>query len=444
MDYTYGFSSSRALKVGPLVVLAVAALAARALSDDAQDSGKSGVSALGKPGPRKTEPGKTGPDTVARGTVVTVTEKALDLHRRSLVFDGHNDLPWQFRKHSGGSQAVDISLAQPQLHTDIPRLRAGGVGAVFWSAYTPSDGPKDRPASRLVHEQIDVIQQMIARYPGTFEAALNAADVERIHKSAKIASLIGLEGGHAIDNSLAVLRELYGRGARYMTLTHADTNDLADAGTDKPRHKGLSDLGRDVVREMNRLGMIVDISHVSADTMRDVLKVSSAPVIASHSSAFALCPHVRNVPDDVLTLIKANRGVVMVNFFSGFVVPKNAELAESMFRVRRELNAKSSNQAEADRAFEQWKKENPMQKGSIQDVVDHIDHIVKIAGIDHVGLGSDFDGVTMLPQDLEDVSTFPRITQVLLDRNYSEQDIQKILGGNTLRVLREVGEKARR
>jgi membrane dipeptidase len=229
-----------------------------------------------------------------------------------------------------------------------------------------------------------------------------------------------------------------------MTLTHADSNDLADAGTDKPRHMGLSDLGREVVREMNRLGMIVDISHVSADTMRDVLSVTSAPVIASHSSAFAIAPHVRNVPDDVLTLIKANRGVVMVNFFSGFVVPKNAALAENMFRVRRELNAKFSNAADADSAFEQWKKANTMQKGSILDVVDHIDHIVKIAGIDHVGLGSDFDGVPLLPQDLEDVSTFPRITQVLLDRKYTEEDIQKILGANTLRVLREVAAKAAR
>jgi membrane dipeptidase len=378
------------------------------------------------------------------GTVVTVSEKARDLHRRSLVFDGHIDLPWQIRKQPDRFGSVDIRELQPKLHTDIPRLREGGVGAVFWSAYTPSDSPKDRPASRQVHEQIDIIQQMLARYPDTFEAATSAADVVRIRQAGKIASLIGLEGGHAIDNSLAVLRELHERGAQYMTLTHADTNDLADSGTDKPRHMGLSELGREVVREMNRLGMIVDISHVSADTMRDVLKVSIAPVIASHSSAFALAPHPRNVPDDVLTLIKANRGVVMVNFFSGFVVPKNAALVESMFRVRRELNARFSNVADADKAFEQWKKENPMDKGTILDVVDHIDHIVKIAGIDHVGLGSDFDGVTMLPQGLEDVSTFPRITQLLLDRNYSEQDIQKILGENTLRVLRETGEKARR
>lgn len=417
-------SPGRALTSLLLLMPVLAAPAIPARSDESQDAGKSSESA---------------PETI-----VTVSERARVVHRRSLVFDGHNDLPWQFHKQADRSKPVDIAVSQPQLHTDIPRLREGGVGAVFWSAYTPSDGPKDRPASRLVHEQIDVIQQMIARYPGTFEAAMSADDVERIHKAGKIASLIGLEGGHAIDNSLAVLREMYGRGARYMTLTHADTNDLADAGTDKPRHMGLSDLGREVVGEMNRLGMIVDISHVSADTMRDVLNVTRAPVIASHSSAFAIAPHVRNVPDDVLTLIKANRGVVMVNFFSGFVVRKNAALAENMFRVRRELNAKFSNAADADSAFERWKKDNPMQKGSILDVVDHIDHIVKIAGIDHVGLGSDFDGVPMLPQDLEDVSTFPRITQVLLDRKYSDQDIQKILGENTLRVLREVGAKASR
>ncbi len=414
------FGSSRRLRLGAarfLLAVAVLAMAASAQADDAKE---------------------------ARLPGVTVSEKARELHRRSLVFDGHNDLPWQFRKIPDKFKSVDIAVRQPTLHTDIPRLREGGVGAVFWSAYTPSDGPKDRPASRQVHEQIDIIQQMIAHYPDAFEAALTADDVERIRKQGKIASLIGLEGGHAIDNSLAVLREMYGRGARYMTLTHADTNDLADAGTDKPRHMGLSDLGRDVVAEMNRLGMLVDISHVSADTMRDVLKVSTAPVIASHSSAFAIAPHVRNVPDDVLALIKQNRGVVMVNFFSGFVVAKNAARAEDMFRVRRELNAKFSKSADADRAFEEWKKDNPMQKGSILDVVDHIDHIVKIAGIDHVGLGSDYDGVPMLPEGLEDVSTFPRITQVLLDRNYSEQDIQKILGGNTLRVLREAGEKARR
>jgi membrane dipeptidase len=386
---------------------------------------------------------KDGSPEAAPGTVVTVSERARDLHRRSLVFDGHNDLPWEVRQRPDRFNSADIAVLQPGLHTDIPRLREGGVGAVFWSAYTPSDSPTDRPASRQVLEQIDLIQKMIERYPDAFEAAANADDVERIRKAGKIASLIGLEGGHAIDNSLEVLRELFSRGSRYMTLTHSETNDLADSATDKPRHAGLSELGRDVVREMNRLGMIVDISHVSPDTMRDVLELSSAPVIASHSSAFAVAPHPRNVPDDVLKLIKANRGVVMVNFYSGFVVPENAVISESMLKMRSELKAKFSDATKFQRAYDEWKAANPLQKGSIRDVVDHIDHIVKIAGIDHVGLGSDFDGVSMLPQDLEDVSTFPRITQVLLDRNYSENDIQKILGGNTLRVLREVGDHAR-
>jgi membrane dipeptidase len=382
----------------------------------------------------------------ARGderAAVTVSERARDLHRRSLVFDGHNDLPWQIGQRPGRFTQVDIAVSQPTLHTDIPRLREGGVGAVYWSAYTPSDMPKDRPASRYVHEQIDVIQQMIERYPETFEAARTADDVVRIRKAGKIASLIGLEGGHAIDNSLAVLRELYGRGARYMTLTHSETNDLADSATDQPRHSGLSELGREVVKEMNRLGMIVDISHVSAQTMHDVLKVSTSPVIASHSSAFALASHPRNVPDDVLKLLKENRGVVMVNFYSGFIVQKNAAIGEKMFQVRRDLKARFSDPADFEKALDAWKKENPMERGSIHDVVDHIDHIVKVAGIDQVGLGSDFDGVPMLPVGLEDVSTFPRITQALLDRKYSDEDIQKILGENTLRVLREAGQKAR-
>lgn len=417
-------STTLTVKLLSLVVLACAAPAVSVRGDDTRKDEQS---------PR-----------VDREAAVTVSERALDLHRRSLVFDGHNDLPWEVRKQPDRFNSVDIAVLQPKLHTDIPRLREGGVGAVYWSAYTPSDSRQDRPHSRQVYEQIDLIQKMIQLYPGTFETALSAEDVARIRKSGKIASLIGLEGGHAIDNSLAVLRDFYARGARYMTLTHADTNDLADSGTDKPRHSGLSELGRDVVREMNRLGMMVDISHVSVDTMRDVLNLSSSPVIASHSSAFAVAPHPRNVPDEILKLIKANRGVVMVNFFSGFVVPANATVAEGIFKIRRELNARFSNPRDVDVALEQWKKENPMQRGSIYDVVDHIDHIVKVAGIDHVGLGSDFDGVPLLPKGLEDVSTFPRITQVLLDRNYSEQDIQKILGENTLRVLREAREKARR
>ena len=375
---------------------------------------------------------------------IVVTDQARTLHRECLVFDGHNDLPWTMRTKAGSSfDSADIAGMLPNFHTDIPRLRAGGVGAVFWSAYVPADASKDRVAAHQVLEQIDLIQQMVRRYPETFELAKSADDVVRIRKAGKIASLIGLEGGHAIENSLSLLRMYFNLGARYMTLTHSDTLDWADAATDEARHGGLTPFGEEVVQTMNELGMLVDISHVSADTMRDVLRVSRSPVIASHSSAYAVAPHPRNVPDDVLKLVKMNRGVVMVNFYSGFVVAESARARAKMFDVRRELEARFPDPKEFEKAYEQWQKANPIQPGSIHDVVDHIDHIVKIAGIDHVGLGSDYDGVSMLPAQLEDVSTFPNITQALLDRGYSEGDVHKVMGGNTLRVFREAGAVAR-
>jgi membrane dipeptidase len=375
---------------------------------------------------------------------VVVTERARALHRTCLVFDGHNDLPWTMRTKAGSSfDTADIALSQPKFHTDITRLRAGGVGAVFWSAYVPAETSKDRSAAHQVLEQIDLIYRMVRRYPETFELALSADDVVRIHKSGKIASLIGLEGGHAIENSLSLLRMFHSLGARYMTLTHSDTLEWADAATDEARHGGLTSFGEEVVAVMNELGMLVDISHVSADTMRDALRVSKAPVIASHSSAYAIAPHPRNIPDDVLALVKQNGGVVMVNYFSGFVVPESARARAKMFDVRRELTAKFPDPKDFDKAYDAWQKENPIQPGSIHDVVDHIDHIVKIAGVDHVGLGSDFDGVPMLPVQLEDVSTFPLVTQALLDRGYSDADIHRIMGDNTLRALREAGEVAR-
>jgi membrane dipeptidase len=375
---------------------------------------------------------------------VVVTERARALHRACLVFDGHNDLPWTMRTKAGSSfETADIALSQPKFHTDIARLRAGGVGAVFWSAYVPAGSSKDRAAAHQVLEQIDLIYRMVRRYPETFELAKSADDVVRIHKSGKIASLIGLEGGHAIENSLGLLRMFHSLGARYMTLTHSDTLEWADAATDEPRHGGLTDFGEEVVLTMNELGMLVDISHVSADTMHDVLRVSRSPVIASHSSAYAVAPHPRNVPDDVLALVRQNRGVVMVNYFSGFVVPESARARAKMFDVRRELTAKFPDPKDVEKAYEAWQNENPIQPGSIHDVIDHIDHIVKVAGADHVGLGSDFDGVPMLPAQLEDVSTFPTVTQALLDRGYSDADIHKVMGENTLRVLREAGEVAR-
>jgi membrane dipeptidase len=375
---------------------------------------------------------------------VKLTEEALRIHREALLIDGHNDLPYQFRdKNDLSFRRIDISKPQKDLHTDIPRLRQGGVGAQFWSAYVPTSRAKDGTAVRETLEQIDVIHRMVRAYPDTFEMASTADDIVRIHKGGKIASLIGIEGGHSIDNSLGVLRTYYALGARYMTLTHSENTDWADSATDKPRHNGLTPFGEQVVLEMNRLGMLVDISHVSADTMKHALRVSKAPVIASHSSAYAVAEHPRNVPDDVLRLVAKNGGVVMVNFYSGFVVPEGARAMKEMFQAARDLKAKYPNEKEFETAMEQWHKEHPFPNGTVHDVVDHIDHIVKVAGVDHVGIGSDFDGVGKLPRQLEDVSCYPYITQELLNRGYSREDIHKILGGNVLRALRQAEQVAR-
>src|SRR5262249_35599699 len=266
-------------------------------------------------------------------------------------------------------------------------------------------------------------------YPDTFAMAYSTDDILRIRKQGKIASLIGVEGGHSIDNSLGVLRMFYALGVRYLTLTHAETLDWADSATDKPRHGGLTPFGEQVVHEMNRLGMLVDISHVSADTMRHALRIARAPLIASHSSAFAVAPHPRNVPDDVLRLIAKNGGVVMVNFFPGFISPEGARATREIFQVTRELKAKYPKEKDFEAALEQWRREHPFPTGSVHTVVDHIDHIVKVAGIDHVGLGSDFDGIFTVPKQLEDVSCFPYITQELLNRGYARDAIRKVLGG---------------
>ena len=287
-------------------------------------------------------------------------------------------------------------------------------------------------------EQIDVIHRFVKAYPETFEFARTADDIVRIHKAGKIASLIGVEGGHSIDDSLGVLRMYYDLGVRYMTLTHSETLDWADSATDKPKSHGLSPFGEDVVREMNRLGMLVDLSHVSAETMRHALRVTKAPVIFSHSSAFALANHPRNVPDDVLKMLPKNDGVVMVNFYSGFIVPEAARMRKRMFETVRELKKKYPKDRDFQEAMTQYRKDNPIPRGTIYDVVDHIEHIIKVAGIDHVGLGSDFDGIDSTPEQLDDVSKYPNITQELLNRGYKKKQILKVLGGNCLRIIREV------
>jgi membrane dipeptidase len=369
---------------------------------------------------------------------VVVTDAARILHAECLVFDGHNDLPWSIKNKAGSSfDAADIAGPQERFHTDIPRLKEGGLGALFWSAYVPADTAKEGIAAHQVLEQIDLIYRMIRRYPETFELARTADDVVRIRKSGKIASLIGLEGGHAIENSLGLLRMFANLGVRYMTLAHSETLDWVDSATDEARNDGLTSFGEDVVRTMNELGMLVDISHISADAMRGVLRVTGAPVIASHSSAFAIAPHPRNVPDDVLRQIKSNRGVVMVNFYSAYIMPESAKARANMFEIERALERRYPDREEFNKAWDEWHEEHPIVPGTVHDLIDHIDHIVKIAGVDCVGLGSDFDGVPMTPQQLEDVACFPVITQALLDRGYSTRDIRKILGGNTLRVLRE-------
>jgi membrane dipeptidase len=372
--------------------------------------------------------------------LVVVGDEARRIHAESFVFDGHNDLPWKVRSTGAGRlQAVDLAAGVAGFATDIPRLRQGNVAAQFWSVYVPVETGRQGLALQTTIEQIELVREMVRRYPETFEIALDAADVDRIGADGRIASLIGVEGGHCIEDSLANLRRLFELGARSMTLTHADTLSWADAATDDPEHGGLTDFGVEVVREMNRLGMLVDLSHVSPDTMRAALRVSTAPVVFTHSSARAIADHPRNVPDDVLELTAANGGVVMVNFYSGFVHPESARRRADMFQVSRRLRDEHPDAAAYKAAKQRWEAEHPIARGSVHDVVDHIDHIVKVAGIDHVGLGSDFDGVATMPRQLDDVSTYPVITQELLNRGYTAEAIHMIMSGNVLRVLRRAG-----
>jgi len=359
----------------------------------------------------------------ARSRPQGLLEQAIAIHHESPLIDGHNDIPWRYRERASGDLSkIDLRQSQSDLHTDIPRLRQGGVGAQFWSVYVPAS-MQGKEAVRATLEQIDIVYQMMDRYPDTFELARTAADVERIFKAGKIASLIGMEGGHSIDSSLPTLRMFYRLGARYMTLTHSSNTPWADSATDEPVHEGLTTFGEAVVREMNWLGMMVDLSHTSPDTMNDALRVAQAPVIFSHSSARAVNDHPRNVPDDVLAQVPANGGVVMVTFVPAFI---SQEV--------REYDAFPADQKPA----------GPPPRASLAQVADHIDHIRSVAGIDHIGIGSDFDGITSVPQNLEDVSKFPALTAELLRRGYSKDDVKKVLGQNLLRVMREVEQVAAR
>ncbi|MGH7482399.1 MAG: dipeptidase [Longimicrobiales bacterium] len=368
-----------------------------------------------------------------------LVERARDVLREVPLIDGHNDLPSRLLEEFGGSMtgAGDVSTPQPGGHTDLARLREGLVGAQFWSAYVTTDS-MGCCALRQALREIDMVHRLVARYPEALEMAYTADDIERIHAAGRIASLIGVEGGHAIENTLANLRVFQDLGVRYMTLTHSETLDWADASTDASRHNGLTAFGEDVVREMNRVGIFVDISHVAPATMHDALRVTRAPVIFSHSSARGVTDHVRNVPDDVLRSLPENGGVVMVTFVPSFISDD----------VARWSAARDSVASAAGRAgLEAWEREHPVPRASVADVADHIDHIREVAGIDHIGIGSDFDGISSVPIGLEDVSTFPVLFAELLRRGYSEQDLRKIAGLNVLRAMRAmegVAESMRR
>lgn len=382
----------------------------------------------------------------AAGAKIEVTDRARKIHDAAILVDGHNDLPWKIRQLGSSTfKKLDIAQPQPELHTDISRLREGGVKAQFWSVFVPASTRRDGRSLSTTLEQIEIVHAMMKRYPETFELARTVDDIERICDQGKIASMIGVEGGHSIENSLSVLRQLYKQGARYMTLTHSATLDWADSATDDERHGGLTPFGEEVVREMNRLGMLVDLSHVSVDTMKHALRISQAPVIFSHSSARAIADHPRNVPDEVLRLTATNGGVVMINFYPDFIVPEAAERGKKGLPFYRELEEKYGEDREKIRAeLRAWNAKRPVPPANVYTVLDHIEHVAKVAGVDHVGLGSDYDGIGSVPLQLEDVSTYPVITQGLLDRGFSEADVKKILGDNLLRAMRGAEQVARR
>ena len=380
------------------------------------------------------------------GAQSDLAARARALHKQVPLIDGHNDYPWALRELDvGGDFAkADITEPVPSLMTDIPRLHRGGLGAQFWSVYVPAE-MQGKEAVRATLEQIDIVHRMTKRWPETFELALTADAAERAFRSGRIGSMIGMEGGHSIDSSMATLRQMYALGARYMTLTHSLNVPWADSATDSPKHNGLSKFGEEVVREMNRLGMLVDLSHVSPDTMKDALAVSEAPAIFSHSSARALCNVPRNVPDDVLQLLPKNRGVVMVTFVPGFISQEVADwnlLETSQLQLLRAQFP--SNTAYVNAGIERWRAEHPAPRATLRQVADHIDHIRKVAGIDHIGLGGDFDGITTVVQGLEDVSKYPDLTAELLRRGYTDDEVKKVLGLNVLRAWREAEQVAAR
>ena len=367
---------------------------------------------------------------------------ARNLLRRVPLVDGHNDLPWAIRA-GFGSDPVLAGLTGPvqETQTDLPRLSEGGVGAQFWSVYVPGTLTGDAAVTAVL-EQIDIVHRMIQAYPEHLELALTAADVRRAFAAGKIASLLGAEGGHSIASSLGVLRALYALGVRYMTLTHNSNVGWADSATDTPEAGGLTDFGRAVVREMQRIGMLVDLSHVAPSTMRDALDVAGAPVIFSHSSARALCDHPRNVPDDVLARLAVNGGVCMVTFVPAFVSPECAAWQAGLLAELDRRGLDRRDMAAWDAVGPEWEAAHPVPEATLTQVADHIDHVRAVAGIDHIGIGGDYDGSAAMPTGLSDVSGYPALFAELLTRGWTEPDCAALAGGNLLRVLRDAENAA--
>lgn len=395
--------------------------------------------------------GATLAQTLPPNADMKLWQRALAIHKKAIIVDGHNDIPTPMYDE-------DYDLATPTkgkfhmdgdpFHTDLQRFRESGITGEFFSIYVSADYVKNGGSASHALNLIDSTYRAVEKYPNELMPCVSAEDIRRAKKTGKICALMGIEGGHAIEDSLSALREFYRLGVRYMTLTHNNTNDWADAHHDTPRNNGLSDFGKDVVREMNRLGMLVDISHVSEKTMSDVLDVSTAPVIASHSGARAVANHTRNVPDDILKRIAKNGGVVMVNFYPSFLDERtNAEENERSTRLKPQLAALKEQYKNDREAYNEAERKllaaNPIYMPSYTRIVDHIDHIKQIAGIDHVGIGSDFDGVPFLPAGMHGMEDLPLVTYEMLRRGYSEEDIRKVLGENFLRAFAQAEKVAR-
>lgn len=382
--------------------------------------------------------------SAAEGQSDPVAERVRAVLDRTPLFDGHNDLPWAIRNAPAPMDVEAYGLeGRTEGHTDIPRLLEGRVGAQFWSVYIPFT-PTHEGAARMQLEQIDLMKEVIERHPQHFQLATTASEVEAAFGAGRIASLLGMEGGHAIENSLGALRAFFRLGARYMTLTHGTTIDWADSGTGLPTHGGLSPFGMEVVREMNRLGMLVDLSHTSPATMHDALDVSESPVLFSHSSARGVTDHPRNVPDDVLRRLPENGGVVMITFVPGFISSAIGEHGTREQAARVRFQAGGAPAADVDRQMAEWRRENPAPVATMEDVIAHIEHVRAVAGVEHVGIGGDFDGITSVPRGLEDVSTYPALLEALARRGWTDGELEALAGGNVLRVMREAERVAAR